>query len=591
MRHLLWSAIILLSGCATFTNTSTSDQTDQAPTQEAQSQTPEEYPTRPFQTETLYNLLVAEIAGQRSQYDLALSYYLDEAKNTQDPYVAARASRIAQYLNEPLAAAEAADIWRENDKQNIHAHLTAANSWLKQHEVDKSITALKDALALTESISLEQIYLTGKELPKELQQPLIDGLSRIISEHPNHIRLHFTKALLLSDYGRDQEALEAMITLKKSGEMTPPHYIMLAKLYSRAGQNEATVNTLEEGWDKYTGDKTLGLLYGQALADNQQTDDALDILNSLTQTHPSDDEILISAALINAELGQYKAAEDLFLAATQTKQRDNAWYFLGQLHEQQHHTDQAIEAYKSVQEGKNLISAVTRTATLLKDSQSLASARQYLRELHSSQPNKIPRLIQIEAELVREASNLDEALALYNEAIELEPTDGNLLYGRAMVHDLKGNIEGMESDLKTILIQDPNNAITLNALGYTLADKTDRLEEAQSYIERAYILNPNDPAIIDSLGWIYFKLRDYEKAEVLLLKAYQMFKDQEVAAHLGEVLWVQNKKDQALKIWIDGLRHNPNGPTLLETLKRFNINVNHKNPQESAEDASPANQQ
>ncbi len=588
MRHLLWSAIILLSGCATLTDTAPS-QPDPALTEAAQPQQPEDYPTRPFQTETLYNLLVAEIAGQRSQYDLALSYYLDEAKNTRDPYVAARASRIAQYLNEPLAAAEAADIWREKDKQNIHAHLTAANNWLKQHEIAKSINALRDALSISDSISLEQIYLSGKELPTPLHQSMIDGLSQIITEHPTHIRLHFTKALLLSDYGRDQEALDAMLALKQAGDMAPPHFIMLAKLYARANQPQASLETLEAGWNKFTGDKTLGLLYGQALADHQRTDDALDILDSLTEMHPDDEEILISAALINAELGQYKKAEALFTDATETKQRDNAWYFLGQLYEQQSQTAKAINAYKSVQEGKNLTSAITRATTLIKDTQSLADAQQYLRGLHDSHPNRIPRLIQIEAELVRDNDDLEQALALYNEAIELEPTDGNLLYGRAMVRDLTGDIPGMEEDLQAILAQDPNSSIALNALGYTLADKTDRLEEAQAYIERAYILNPNDPAIIDSLGWVYFKLGDLEKAEILLTQAYTMFKDQEVAAHLGEVLWVQNKKEQALKVWIDGLRHNPTGKTLIDTLKRFNIDVNH-HTENTSDSASPSNQ-
>lgn len=587
MRHILWSAIILLSGCATFNTTST-EQTDPTKNTVSHSKSAEEHPTRPFETDTLYNLLVAEIAGQRSQYDLALSYYLDEAKHTQDPNVAARASRIAQYLNEPQAAAEAADIWREHDKENIHAHVTAATSWLKQQKIDKSIQALRDALSISDSISLEQIYLSGKELPTEHQQTMIDGLSSLINEHPNHVRLHFTKALLLSDFGQDQEALEAMKALKQAGDMSPPHYIMLAKLHARNNQAEASLNTLEEGWNNFTGEKTLGLLYAQALADNQEVDDARNILDALTEIHPGDDEILISAALINAELGQYKEAERLFLLATETKQRDNAWYFLGQLHEQHKQPEQAIKAYKSVKEGSNLISAITRTATLVKDNRDLASARQYLRELHSQHTNKIPRLIQIEAELVRESQNLNESLTLYNEALALEPNDGNLLYGRAMVRDLTGDIQGMEQDLRAILTQNPNSSIALNALGYTLADKTDRLEEAKTYIEKAYILDPNDPAIIDSLGWIYFKLGDYKKAELLLAKAYQMFKDQEVAAHLGEVLWVQNKKEQALKIWIDGLRHNPTGPKLIETLKRFEIQVDHNTDVDSSNKPTPS---
>jgi len=593
MRQQFWSVTllfcgsVLLSGCAALsTNQPVSDATSKAAAEN--SKTHEEYPTRPFETETLYHLLVAEIAGQRSQYDLALNYYLDEAKHTKDPYVAARASRIAQYLNEPEAAAEAADIWREGDKKNIHAHLAAANNWLKQHNVEKSIAALKDALSITESISLEQIYLSGKELPEPLQQPFIDGLSGILAEHPKHIRLHFTKALLLSDFEQNEQALQAMNDLQKAGEMTPPHYIMLAKLHTKTENMDAALETLETGWDNYTGDKTLGLLYSQALADKQQPEEALAILEFLVEQHPSDDEILISGALINAELGQHEQAAALFLQATNTKQSDNAWFFLGQLHEQQNDPQNAIEAYSQVKQGPNLISSITRATTLTRKHKGLEAARQYLQNLHTTLPTKTPRLLQIEAELMHEENNLQEALSLYNTALTLDPTDGNLLYGRAMILDLTGDLPGMERDLKTILSKDPNSAIALNALGYTLADKTDRLEEALQYIEKAYILNPNDPAIIDSLGWIYFKLGDLEKAEALLMKAYSLFKDQEVAAHLGEVLWIQNKKEQGLKIWIDGLRRNPQGPKLLETMKRYNIDVNLE--KEGSEQPTPQQQ-
>ena len=264
MKLLLWIAFIYISGCASLSSNSSNQDNSHQSTVQEKSKTAKDFPTRPFETDTLYNLLVAEIAGQRSQYDLALEHYLSEAKHTQDPWVAARAARIAQYLNEPQSAAEAADIWRKSDTQNIHAHVAAATSWLKQQQIPKAINALKDALAITEAISLEQIYLSGKSLSPENQQALIDGLNELLALHPKHVRLHFTKALLLDDYGRNAEAIEAIQDLKQAGEMTPPHYIMLAKLYAKSNDLENSFDTLNEGWNKYPGDKTVGLLYGQA---------------------------------------------------------------------------------------------------------------------------------------------------------------------------------------------------------------------------------------------------------------------------------------------------------------------------------------
>jgi tetratricopeptide (TPR) repeat protein len=357
-------------------------------------------------------------------------------------------------------------------------------------------------------------------------------------------------------------------------DMSPPHYIMLAKLYAKQQQQEASLHTLKDGWNNYTGDKTLGLLYAQALTDNNLKSEATDILKHLTESHPTDDEVLISGALIHVELKNLEEAEKLLLIATESKQKDSAWHFLGQLYEQQDMTKQAIEAFLQVKKGNNFIPAISRAANLKSETQGIEAAQEMLRNLHEQHPLSTPRLIQIEAELLRENSNYPAALALYNEALTLEPQDQNLLYGRAMVLDFSNDIAGMERDLKAILAINPKSATALNALGYTLADKTSRLEEAKEYIYQAYKIRPKDPAIIDSLGWIYYRLGEYAKAEVLLTQAYSLFQDQEVAAHLGEVLWIQNKKEQALKIWIDGLKRSPNSKKLIETMKRFNINVN-----------------
>ena len=138
-----------------------------------------------------------------------------------------------------------------------------------------------------------------------------------------------------------------------------------------------------------------------------------------------------------------------------------------------------------------------------------------------------------------------------------------------MVHESEGQLGAMEDDLRSILAQDPDHAATLNALGYTLTNHTQRYEEAAELIERALALSPGDPAILDSLGWVYYKLGQYSESEALLREAHNAFPDPEVAAHLGEVLWVQGRQIEARDVWRDGLSRVPDHPIILEAVERL----------------------
>jgi tetratricopeptide (TPR) repeat protein len=149
------------------------------------------------------------------------------------------------------------------------------------------------------------------------------------------------------------------------------------------------------------------------------------------------------------------------------------------------------------------------------------------------------------------------------------PDDLNLLYTRAMLAEKRNDLAQMEKDLRLIIKRDPDNAMALNALGYTLSDRTTRYEEAKALIEHAHQLNPEDPAVLDSLGWVNFRLGNLDEAERLLRQALERFPDQEVAAHLGEVLWANGKQREAKQIWGKFLKDQPDSPTLRSTIKRL----------------------
>jgi len=179
------------------------------------------------------------------------------------------------------------------------------------------------------------------------------------------------------------------------------------------------------------------------------------------------------------------------------------------------------------------------------------------------------RVYLAQGEVLRGAKRHREALEIYNLAIKDSPENTDLLYARALIAEKLDMLDITESDLLEVLGHEPGNANALTALGYTLADKTNRLQEAKGYILKAMSFLPDDPAILDSLGWVYFRLGEYENALKWLHKAFSQLEDAEIAAHLGATLWQTGKLDDAKKIWNRGLELQADNPVLLDTMKRY----------------------
>ncbi|MEK9534615.1 MAG: tetratricopeptide repeat protein, partial [Halieaceae bacterium] len=215
--------------------------------------------------------------------------------------------------------------------------------------------------------------------------------------------------------------------------------------------------------------------------------------------------------------------------------------------------------------------AKARAAELLADTAFASDIRDFFAAQRQAYPGNAEQLFLLEADALRDWEG--EALKAYDRGLTTFPRSFSLLYGRAMVHEAEGQLGAMEEDLRSILAQDPDHAATLNALGYTLTNHTNRYEEAADLIERALVLSPGDPAILDSLGWVYYKLGQFAQSEALLRQAHRAFPDPEVAAHLGEVLWIQGKEIEAQDIWQDGLSKAPDHRIILEAVERLGADL------------------
>ena len=195
--------------------------------------------------------------------------------------------------------------------------------------------------------------------------------------------------------------------------------------------------------------------------------------------------------------------------------------------------------------------------------------REYLREMRQKNPEKAVELYLIEGQVLSNQGMNQEAFDLYKSALQIAPDNEDLLYSYALAAEAVNKLDIAEKTLRQLLAKNPDDVRSLNALGYTLADRTNRYKEALSYISRAFTKSPDDPAIIDSMGWVYFRLGDLDKARMYLKKAWDMNQDSEIGAHYGEALWASGQHDEARHVWDQARKLNPKDPVLLEVLHRI----------------------
>ena len=248
-------------------------------------------------------------------------------------------------------------------------------------------------------------------------------------------------------------------------------------------------------------------------------------------------------------------------------------YLLGQLAELMKENSQAIDWYRQVPESDEHWFAAGMRVVVLSDKDGdagrSASKLEELRLAAAPESGEAVDLILLEAELLIAKGSKAAALAIYSRGLELTPDEPRLLYARAMLSIEMDDLASGESDLRKVLATDPESADALNALGYTLVDRTNRLSEAVELIKKAIKIKPEEPAIIDSYGWAQYRLGNFEESVKLLRKAYAKQPDSEVAAHLGEVLWVSGDRDEARQIWEQGRKKDADNKVLIETMKRL----------------------
>lgn len=536
-----------------------------------------EYPVRPFDTETLYDLLVGELAGVRNNFGTAQEKYLAQARLTRDPSVVARAAQISAYMENSPAVLEMSQLWVEVEPNSLDAHSLYTMSLSRYGRYDEALKHAEFALERGQHEPLLSLVVSANRANKEQRTTLLNQYPKLEARVPNNTFLQLTKAMLQRQQGLYSDGLNTVNRILSQDNTMQSAIMLKAQLLFQLGKKTEASAFLEQSLANTPNNKRMRLQYARFLAESD-LDGAHSQLSILSAQYPNDSELLYSLALAKKGLKRNAEAVELFTQLTKYPRTSYSAHFeLGILAEQNNDIEAVLTHYRQVRSGPKFLPAAVRLSRFMANHGQLDDARLYLQKLHIENPKQAASLYQIESELLAEQKLLSEAYDVLSNAILHEPNNIQLLYMRSLLSERQNDFSRSEQDLRAILAQDADNAMALNALGYTLTVHTNRYEEAEQLIIKALELNPGDPATTDSLGWVSYRLGKYDEAIKHLRNALSMLPDPEVAAHLGEVLWVTGERDEAITIWQEVLSNDPDNSIIRETMERLGVSNNNSN--------------
>jgi tetratricopeptide (TPR) repeat protein len=313
----------------------------------------------------------------------------------------------------------------------------------------------------------------------------------------------------------------------------------------------------------------LRMQYAQMLTE-QDLEKAREQFDFMAQRNSLEPDLLLSRALVNYRLNDRVQAKDLFEQLLFLKRHaDTAQYYLGEISLANQEPSKALEHYRRVEGGDEYVPAATNAFDLMVQQNRRLEGQQWLAEQRNLHPDQALQLYMIEANILLKYDDIPRCLAALNEAVKKFPEQPELYYARSLLHEKMNNIPAAEGDLRFVLTKQPDNVDALNALGYMLANSNQQLDESYKLLTRALTLSPEDPAILDSMGWTLYRMGQPEEAILRLKKSFTLDPNDEVAAHLGEVLWSVGKRSEADAIWHQGLRLKTDSKIIAATRKRL----------------------
>ena len=534
--------------------------------------------------ELFYEIFLGELTTQSGDPGAGYALMLEAARRSGESALYRRAADIALQARSGEYALAAARAWKEAQPGSREANRYTLQILIALNRIEETPELLRQELAQMPNASkaaalsaIPQLY--GRAGDKALAARVVEqGLSAELL-HPATGPVAWTSLgrmrLAAGDKGGALEAARRALALDSANEGAT--LLLLELMEEGVAEAETSVTTQLAR----NSAPDLRTAYARVLLGQQRYAAAREQLETVTRDKPDQKEAWLALATLQLQDNRLPEAEkslQRFIELTSAAAMDpdiqqrgltQAYLLYAQISEKKKDYAAAESWLARIDKPEELLSAQRRRASLLAHQGKLEQARALLRALPGTTPDQIRTKLQAEVQLLQEMRLFKEALSIQAELVAQAPDDNELVYDQAMLAEKSGDLPLMEQLLKQLIARQPDYHHAYNALGYSLAERGIRLEEARSLIGKALEYAPNDPFITDSLGWVEFRLGNRAEAVRLLSNAFKSRPDAEIAAHLGEVLWSSGDRERAAEVWREGLRLNPDNETLQETLKRL----------------------
>ncbi|GBG03426.1 hypothetical protein AZSI13_27530 [Azospira sp. I13] len=518
-----------------------------------------------------YQVLLAEIGLRRGYGELALSVYAELAMRSRDPQVLARAVEVAGFTRRLDVAYELAQLWVETEPESTEARQTLVGVMVMLNRIDELQPHLVRLLEQDKDNLADNLVRLNRMFVRQQDKAAVFRLiERVTAPYGQVAEAHYALAQAALANG---DRAQALSSVRRAQELRPEWEspVLLEAQITASEAPAQVVSLLERYLRRYPAAKDVRLHLARAYVGDKRYADASAEFRRLLRDFPNNVEVVYPVAILALQQNDLDTAEAQLkhLLELDFGDRGVVNYYLGQVMEARHQDRAAIDYYAQVGLGDSFVSARNRQAVLLTREGRLGDARLVLQQAAAIHPSQRVAFGQVEAQLLRDAKQFPAALELLEQLLKKHPGNPDLLYDSALVADRLDKVELVEERLRQVIAQQPDNAHAYNALGYTFAERNLRLEEARELVARALALSPGDAFIIDSMGWVLYRQGDLSGALSQLQKAYAIRQDPEIAAHLGEVLWVLGRQDEARRVLREAVRLNPDNEALAAAAKKF----------------------
>lgn len=520
----------------------------------------------------LYRFLLAEIAGQRGQLGITAEIYAELARETRDTRIVRRATELALHARRLDLALPGARLWAELDPKSSQAQQTLVSLLAAQGQqaelkglVATILAAEPDRLGQN-LLHLNRLFVRSPD--RKAARELVDVLTAPYLPQPEAWYARALAAFDVRDLPAARSHIRQALSMKPDWEAAALFHVQLIENRAEA------ITVLGEFVAANPSARDARLAYARALVGEKRFEEArrefAKLLEGVRDLAKNGDTIF-AVAILSLQLNDTREAEIHLRQVVEIghAESDKARLYLGQISADTGRIEEALAWFGKVGRGEHYLQARSQAAGVLSRQGRIEEARRLLADSEAGNPRERVQLLIAEAQLLREAGRVAEAHTVLVNGLVQQPDQPELLYETALLAEKLGRIDELENRLRRLIELKPDHAHAHNALGYSFAERNIRLDEATTLIERALELAPGDPFILDSKGWVQFRMGAVQAALDTLHKAFGIRADPEIAAHLGEVLWMSGRQDEARSTWEKARRAHPANEALVETIKRF----------------------